>query len=531
MLFISLLKRPALRATLLALLLAAAAFSASHAQQQPTRGGTLNWALRVEPPTLVPINTSAGGATDIGPKVTEGLLTYDNQLNPKPLLATAWEVAPNGLRYTFKLRKGVKWHDGKPFTSADVAWSILAVKQYHPRGRATLAQVREIQTPDAHTAILLLDKPAPYLLTALSSSEAPIVPRHLYEGKDVASNPHSNAPVGTGPFLFKEWVRGSHLVLERNPDYWDKPKPYVDRVIARFIPDASARAAALESGDIHIAGGGVAVSEIARFSKLPNLRVDTSASPYSSPYNQIIINHETPVLQDIRVRRAIAQAISVERIGKLAWYGQGVPSATAIGKSSRYHNASIPFYPFDPAAAEKLLDAAGHPRGADGKRFTLRLTTNPYTERRIADVIRQQLQKIGIDAVIHAHDFGTYVNRVYTKREFDLTVCAQSVTFDPTVGVQRLFWSKNFQIGLPFSNGGHYVNPEVDRLLEAAAVEPDEAKRRQLFAQFQKITWEDVAVINLGTPPETVIYHHKLIDAEPGAERTTGSFANLYFAP
>lgn len=517
-----------LRLPVLALL---AATSIGHAQQQPTHGGTLNWALRVEPPTLVPINTPAGGAIDIGPKVVEGLLTYDDQLNPKPLLATAWEVAPDGLTYTFKLREGVKWHDGQPFTSADVAWSIEALKEHHSRGRATFAQVSEVETPDAHTAILRLSKPAPFLLTALASYESPIVPRHLYAGKDLASNEYNKAPIGTGPFVFKEWVRGSHIILERNPDYWDKPKPYLDRVVAKFIPDASARASALESGDIHIAGNGIAVGEIERLSKLPRLRVDNSAWPYQAQHNQIIINHETPILQNLQVRQAIAQAISVEQINQLAWYGQGIPSATGIGKASRYHDASIPFHPFDPNAAEKLLDQAGHPRGADGTRFTLRLTTNPYTERRIADVIRQQLQKVGINAVINPYDFGTYVNKIYTEREFDLTVESQSNLFDPTVGVQRVFWSKNFQIGLPFSNGGHYANPEVDRLLEAAAVEPDENKRRELFAQFQRTAWADVATIDLGKPPETVTYHHKLIDPEPGAERTYGSFANLYFVP
>ena len=518
-----------LKASVLGLALLAIS-PASHAQQ-PVHGGTLTWALRVEPPTLVPINTPAGGAVDVGPKIVEGLLTYDDQLNPRPLLATAWKVAPDGLRYEFTLRQGVKWHDGKPFTSADVAYSIFTLKEHHSRGRATFAQVREVQTPDAHTAILLLDKPAPYLLTALASTESPIVPRHLYEGKDLGSNPHNNAPIGTGPFVFKDWVRGSHITLERNPDYWDKPRPYLDRVVIRFLTDASARAAALESGDAQISGNAIASGEIERFEKLPHLRVDKSPARYTVPYNQIIINHEHPALQKLPVRQAIAHAVSIDHINRLAWHGQGTPSATAISVPSRYHDASIPFHTFDLKAAEKLLDDAGYPRGADGKRFAVRLTSNPYTERRIADILRQQLQKIGIDATIHAYDFGTYVNKVYTERAFDISVEAQSNLFDPTVGVQRVYWSKNFQIGLPFSNGGRYANPEADRLLEAAAVEPDEARRKQLFAQLQRTLWEDVAAINIGQPPETVVYDRRLIDADPTAERIYGSFAHLYFTP
>ena len=111
--------------------------------------------------------------------------------------------------------------------------------------------------------MLKLEKPAPYLLTALSASESPIVPKHLYEGKDVATNPRNNSPVGTGPFIFKEWVRGSHVRLERNPNYWNAPKPYLDVAVARFIPEAAARA--LESGEAQLANKSIALSDIDRF--------------------------------------------------------------------------------------------------------------------------------------------------------------------------------------------------------------------------------------------------------------------------
>ncbi|SAK74218.1 extracellular solute-binding protein [Caballeronia temeraria] len=130
----------------------------------------------------------------------------------------------------------MKWHDGTSFTSDDVAYSILTLKQAHPRGRSTFANVTDVKTPDRYTVVIDLSKPAPFLLTALSGSESPIVPKHLYQGTDVVSNPHNSAPIGTGPFVFKEFVRGDHILLERNPDYWDKPKPYVDRIIVRFLP-------------------------------------------------------------------------------------------------------------------------------------------------------------------------------------------------------------------------------------------------------------------------------------------------------
>src|SRR5690606_12785374 len=260
------------------------------------------------------------------------------------------------------------------FTSADVAFSILTLKQVHPRGRAIFSNVSEVQTPDAHTAVVVLSKPAPYLLTALAGAESPIVPKHLYEGTDIVASQYNSAPVGTGPFVFKEWVKGSHIVLERNPNYWNQPKPYLDKIIVRFIPDAVARAAALESGSADLAGQAIPLSDVARFDKMPNLRVDKINWPYISVHQQLIFNLDSPKLKDKRVRQAIGHAIDVNALNKVVWYGYGTPSAAAIGKAStKYHNADLPFFDVDIKKATQLLDEAGVKPGADGKRLTLRL--------------------------------------------------------------------------------------------------------------------------------------------------------------
>jgi peptide/nickel transport system substrate-binding protein len=198
----------------------------------PRPGGTLRFVMKYEPPTLSSINNTSTPLTS--GKIFDGLVTYDFDLNPKAQLATSWTVSPDGLKYVFKLREGVTWHDGKPFTSADAAFSILRLKAGHPRGRATFANVEQANTPDPLTLELILSKPAPFLMVALGPSESPIVPKHLYEGVDVATPPGPALLIGTGPFVLKEWNRGSHVVLERNPNYWDKPKPYLDRVVIRF---------------------------------------------------------------------------------------------------------------------------------------------------------------------------------------------------------------------------------------------------------------------------------------------------------
>lgn len=513
------------------LLAGGAARAASAGASQPVHGGTLNWIVTPEPASFIPLTTTAGTNAELGPKVVEGLLTYDNDLNPLPLLATEWKISEDGLRYTFILRKGVKWHDGKDFTSADVAFSILTLKQVHPRGRAIFSNVTEVQTPDVHTAIVVLSKPAPYLLTALAGAESPIVPKHLYEGTDIVANKYNSSPVGTGPFVFKEWVKGSHIVLERNPNYWNQPQPYLDKIIVRFIPDAVARSAALESGSADLAGQAIPLSDVKRFSDMPHLRVDTINWPYISVHQQLFFNLDTPALQDKKVRQAIAQAIDVNALNKVVWYGYGTPSAAAIGKAStKYHNADIPFFKTDIKQAVQLLDEAGLKPNADGTRLTLRLLYNPFQERRAADFVRQSLSRIGIDAVIENYDFATYVKKAYTDRAFDITLEALANIFDPTVGVQRVFWSKNFKIGLPFSNAAHYVNPEVDRLLEAAAIEVDENKRRQQFLDFQKIVHEDIPSIEFGANPQITVVAKKVKDYAPTGEGLRGSFADLYIA-
>jgi len=502
------------------------------ASAQPRHGGTLNWIVNPIPTSLVPINTSAGGNTDIGPKIVEGLLTYDMELRPRPLLATAWSVSADGLQYRFELRRGVKWHDGKDFTSADVAFSITTLKQFHPRGRGTFASVTEVRTPDLHTAIIVLDKPAPAMLTALASAESPIVPKHLYDGTDIATNRHNREPVGTGPFRFKEWVQGSHVVLERNADYWDKPKPYLDRIVVRFIPDPVARAAALEAGEVDLGNAVIPLSEVARFSKLPRLVVDSSQWPYWGNHQQVYFNLDSPVVKDIAVRRAIAQAIDVNAYNNVVWFGYGKVTASIIGQAmTRYHDASIRHQPFDLKAAEAALDAAGLKRGANGIRFKLRLLYNPFLERRTADFIRQSLSRVGIDAEIEAYDFATYTRKVYTERAFDMTAESLLNLFDPTVGVQRVFWSKNFKIGLPFSNAPHYQNAEADRLLEAAAVETDERRRRELFINLQRVVAADIPSIELGANPNITIAARKVKNYAPTAEGARGSFADLYLEP
>jgi len=510
----------------------AAVAAGGRAIAQPRQGGTLQMVVAPEPSTLVSIDNSFGATSKISPKVTEGLLTYDLDLRPLPQLATSWSISPDGLRYTFRLRSGVTWHDGRQFTADDVAFSIMTLKRVHPRGRGTFAGVTEVATPDPLTAVIVLSKPAPYLISALAAGEAPIVPKHIYQDTDISANPNNGHPTGTGPFVFREWVKGSHVILDRNPAYWDKPKPYLDRVIIRFIPDAGARSAAFEAKEIDLGGDTpVPMADLERIKAVPFLGIETRGYRYTGNQSQLVFNLDSKKLADLRVRQAIAHAVDPKAVLATAWYGYGRVSPTAISPAlAAFHDDAIKPYTNDLALAARLLDEAGYPRGEDGKRFSLRLTFNPYNDgnRRSAEYIRQALGRLGIDAPLSAYDFAAYVKTVYTDRAFDIEVEQLSNMFDPTIGVQRVYWSKNFKPGLGFSNGAHYNSPEADRLLEAAAVEPSSSARRELFVRFQKVVYDDLPLLNLVAFDTVTVFNRRVHDHTLTADGLNANFADVY---
>lgn len=504
--------------------LAAATAQATNGQR------VISLLVNPEPPSLTSFNTSAGTSILAGAKVAEGLLSYDANLQPLPALATEWSVSDDGLTYRFTLRQGVKWHDGEPFTARDVALSLELNKRYHPRGGSTFANLQQVEVPDDHTAVLHLAKPAPYLIRAFSGGETPILPSHLYAEGDPQRNPHNIAPVGTGPWRFKHWERGSYIALERNPDYWNPGHPGADVLILKVIPDSAARLAAFENGTLDIGGESpVPLTELPRLTKNGQLKSTTEGYRYSITPTMLEFNLDDPILSKLPVRQAIAHAIDREVIRKVVYYGYADVSVSPIPKSfPQYHYDGANPYPLDLARANALLDQAGfEKKGAS--RFSLVLDPLPYGDsyQRTAVYIKSALARIGIDVQLRAQDFPTYTKRIYTDRDFQFAVVGMGTLFDPTVGVQRLFWSKNFRPGVPFSNGTHYQNAEVDRLLESAAVETDDEKRGELFKAFQKIVIEEVPSLTLVMQQQVTLYNPRLSGFTREANGLSGSLASI----
>lgn len=480
-----------------------------------------------EPTVLTNATTTDGTIYTLTSKLFDGLVSYDAQRQPVPRLATGWSVSDDGLTWTFDLRPGVLWHDGQPFGAADVAYSLQEVwRKYNSRGVITFAPVREVQTPTPLRVVLRLDRPAPYLLGALSSIDAQVLPRHLYEGSNPLSNPHNTRPIGTGPFRFARWERGVAIELVRNEQYWDAGKPHLDGLVFRIVPDLSAASAALETNAIQLAS--VALSNVARLRGVPQLKVSEIDAPYSPGLVGFEFNLERPVLQDVRVRQAFAHAIDRDFIVRNIYFGFARPAFSAFPASmAEFYDDSVPRYPFDLKRAEALLDEAGLPRGADGIRLTLHNDPNPANETlQIAHYVRASLAKIGVRLVIRNQDFPEYVNRVYTRRDFDTTLIAATAGPDPVLGTQRFYHSGNFKPGIAFSNGARYANPEVDALLDAAQAQIDPAKRRALYHRFQQQVMSDLPKIPLVQPTVVVVSQGNLHDLFNSSEALYGNFAD-----
>ncbi|MEK6346264.1 MAG: ABC transporter substrate-binding protein [Burkholderia sp.] len=520
----------ALAVTAGALLCAALAFAPATAAAQ-TRGGTLNFVVTPEPTALVDFATTAVNVLKVSPKVVEGLLDYDFAFNPKPLLAASWSIEDGGKRYVFHLRQGVKWHDGQPFTSADVAFSLELLRKYHPRAKSTFANVASVATPDAATVVLTLSKPTPYLIKAFSATETPILPKHLYDTGDPLNNPANNAPVGTGPFRFVKWVRGNYIEYARNPDYWQPGKPYLDRLFVKIIADPGARTAAFESGAVDLGGDiPVPLADLARLKANPKLALDTRGYEFQAGVARVEFNLDNPVLKNLKVRQAIAHALDREVIRKVIYYGYATPLVSPLIPSNPYYDPAPNPYPFDPNRANALLDAAGYPRHGDGTRFALTLDPLPIGDipARTAAYVKSALARVGIAVTIRNQDLPAYLKRIYTDRDFDFSLNGMSNLFDPMAGVARLYTTASFRRGVPFTNGSHYSNPEIDTLFAQAAEETDEAARKRAFAQIQQTLERDLPDINLVAPQYVTVASRAVQAHTVSPDGVSGSFADLW---
>lgn len=468
--------------------------------QTPRAGGSLNLIVNPEPPGINLGHAKLGPSSFVGSKIYEGLITLSPKLEPIPRLAQSWTISPDGKTYTFKLRPGVKWHDGKPFTSADVVFSF---KQYLPavfaRTKLIMDQVASIEAPDDLTVVFKLKQTYPAFMYIFEATGGTIMPKHLYEGvTDYRTTQVNNNIVGTGPFKLGEWRRGAFIKLVKNPEYWDKGKPHLDNLYFHIVPDAVGRSIAFESGKVDaIRAGDVENFEIARLAAAPGAALSKAGWEFLQPVAYFHMNLRNKPLDDLRFRQAIAHAIDRQFIIKNIFSTFGEPVNGPFPPGYAFRDTSVETkYPYDPAKAKALLDEMGLKPGPDGTRVTLRLLPLPYGEtwQRLAEYTRERLNAVGIKTTIVATDVPGWVTRL-SSGDFDLGYNFVYLLGDPAIGISQTYLSTNQLNRGTAANVDGYVNKEIDALLIKAEQELKPAERAKLYSQIQKTLSHDLPIL------------------------------------
>ncbi len=516
----------------LATLALALAATPSPAQTTPQRGGTAVYVLNQEPPTVNPDTSNGVPDKQVGCTIYQGLLQVTTDFEIKPLLAKSWTVSPDGLTYSFDLVKA-NWQDGKPLSSEDVKYSLAEVSiKYSPVFVATGKGIESIETPAPDKVTIKLKQPSgPFLVSLTCQQGGAILPAHLLRGTDPRTNPiSSTAPVGTGAFKLSEWKHGDYLKLDRNPNYFEPGKPYLDTVIAKIITQSAARLQALKAGEVDVVQS-IQVSDMAAVRADPKLKLELSDFVPGTTF--AFFNVARKPLDDKRVRQALMMATDRDYIFKNAYFEVGGVATAPWTKQIKWTvNPNIDYrkmYPYDAARANALLDEAGVKRGADGKRFTTHVIiyTADYPEfQQVAVALKSMWQQVGVEVVIDAMERASLVKKVFDDRDFDISFQVYNSYADPALGVARIFVTAT--AGKQFGNASHYSNPKVDQLFEQAEAGSNLADRAKAYQEAQAILADDLPVLSLRETAnlDAATAHLKGLWGIQG----TGTWANAWLA-
>ncbi|MGQ0571231.1 MAG: ABC transporter substrate-binding protein [Armatimonadota bacterium] len=506
-------------AVILCLFVIITGIAAAPSSDQVRYGGTFVFGTGFEPGHLNPVirvfNVDPTMST-----IYSALLRQNLDLSMRPDLAESWTVSKDGLTYTFRLARNVTWHDGKPFSADDVRFTFTQVLPKTSTEWQTITQsLRAIETPDPNTVILRLKRPFAPLLVNLEATISPILPRHLYEGTDLLTNPYNIRPVGTGPFKFDEWARGSHVRLVRNENYFKRGLPYLDRLITRFVPDPTARLLALESGEIDAISGYIPFSEYARFERKPGFKFTLAGTErLASIATSVCFNLRHATLSNIKVRQALAHAIDKQFIIERAAFGVGRQASGHISSGIKWaYNPNVPTYPYDPRKANQLLDEAGFPRGPDGTRFKVRLVWNlgDAEHTKSAEILAQQFRAVGVDLTMQPMEAGAWSSTTFINWDFDITLRGIGTGPDPSLSAMwRSYYSGNI-VKRPLHNNMGYKNTRVDELFARALFEPDQKKRADYFYEMQVIMMRDLPSIPIRERAQAFIWRDEFAGELP----------------
>ncbi len=488
-----------------------------------------------EPDTLNRFSTHI--LEDIQTCVVEGLTTTDERMTVVPLLATEVPTLQNngvrlrpdgGMDVTWKLRPGVTWHDGTPFTSADVKFTVEAINgpNYNPESTDGFDRIGSVDTPDPLTAVVhYREIYAPYDIQFIRG----LLPKHRLEGRDIdRAQDYNRSPLGTGPYRVAEWRAGEYILLERVPHYWRGDEyPRIRRLMFKFVTNTNTRINQLKSGEVHV----VATVPWDKYREIKDLKSIVVHQTRGNAYEHVTLNErQFPPFADVRVRRALLLALDRELYARTILDGLAPVAHGPVQPVSWAYTSEITRYPFDPAKARALLDEAGWTPGPNGIRqrdgrplaFTLITQAGFAVRENIAQAIERQLRDVGVDVRMELHD-GTAISALWFEGRFDAMLHWWQMPSDPEL---TTFFAAD-RTPPAGRNINYFKDDALTRLLYASDRTVDRAERTRLLHRIQAIVADAV--------PELPLYSITKLDAVPaslqhftGNPTNTGIFWNVH---
>ncbi len=467
--------------------------SVNEQDSEPIAGDTIIMGTIGDASNLLPMLATDSSSSTIAGQVYNGLVRYDKDLHFEGDLAQSWEISPDGMEIIFHLRHDVKWHDGAPFTAADVMFTYqLLIDPNTPTAYSErYKQVEHAEVLDPYTFRVQYAKP---LASALISWAVAIHPKHLLEGKDITKSPLSRSPIGTGPYRFVEWLPGEKIVLERNENYFEGA-PYIKRIVYRVIPDLTTMYLELQSGGLDQMS--LTPLQYSRQTDTPAFKKRFNRYRYPAfAYTYLGYNLHRSMFQDKRVRQALSYAINKNELVDGVLMGLGQVSSGPYKPGTWPHNPNVKHYDYNPDKSAQLLTAAGWlmntktgVREKDGGKMEFTIVTNQGNDQRIksAEIIQRRFQQVGVKVKIRVIEWAAFLKEFIRPGNFDATLMGWTTPIDPD-GYNVWHSSKTGPGDLNFIG---YKNDRVDQLLELGRRTIDQQQRKVIYDEFQQILAED----------------------------------------
>ncbi len=479
-----------------------------------TPSGMLRIGVAEEPDSLSPLITYERASAEIFMLIYDSLITFDKNMQPVPSLAESWEMDKNGLRWTFRLKKDVKWNDGESFTSKDVKFTYELMKNSELGLYTDLVKdIESIEIPDDHTIIFKTEKPKANMLQNIT----PILPEHIWKvvEEDQYEVFDNQNPVGTGPFMLKEWKKNEYISFISNKEYF-KGAPRVDGLIYIIYANRDTMAQSIKLGEIDAALG-------LYKSNTKAIENDKDIEIYNfseNGFTEMAFNCRAdgtskgnPLILDKVVRQAIEYSIDKQKIIDMVYEGEGEFGTTLIPVSQKkfhYNPQASELRGYSPEKASELLESAGY-KDSDGDSFRLLLRSENTMEVKAGQMIKGYLKDAGIGVELETLDDGALNDRIFSSADYDMFIWGWGGDVDPGTLLRVLTTNQIDNL-----NDAYYSNPEYDKLVEDQASNMNPEERVKMVHDAQRLLYEDLPYIILFYEKEHQIVRSDMVhDIEP----------------